>query len=88
MSDFCPHHEQRGSDLAMCKANIESMDAWVAKVEAKMEAHHNEQLQEIRSLREEMARYKGAGWVLVKIGALVVGSAALAYYAIRIVKGG
>lgn len=73
MTDHCQHHEDHTKEIAAMKAAAESRDAWITKIEQRMEEQHKETILAITSLRADINKAKGAGWMLISLGSLATG---------------
>lgn len=77
MSERCAFHEDMVCRLAKTEEQASSHDDWITKVESKMDDNLKETLKAIDGLRAEINQAKGAGWMLLKVGAAALGAASL-----------
>lgn len=82
MNDRCEYHENLSCRVAKNEEMANGHDDWIAKIEKRLEENHKATLEAIAELKSDMNQAKGAGWMLVKIGAafmaLITFAAALA----------
>lgn len=70
--------------LAKNEELASGLDAWIAKVEVKLDENHIRTLAAIGDIRDDLNRAKGAGWVLVKVGVALMAVLGLIASAVHI----
>lgn len=75
--DTCEEHGPRGERMAITETRLTGLEAWQAESVKLNRDEHKAILDAIQGLRDDMMHNKGAGWMLLKVGAFVVGAIAL-----------
>lgn len=63
--------------MAITETRLKGLEEWQAATVQLNREEHKAILDAIQGLRDDMMHNKGAGWMLMKVGAVIVGVAAV-----------
>lgn len=87
MNDRCEYHENLACRVAKTEEQTSGHDDWITKIEKRLEENHKATLEAIAELKSDINHAKGAGWMLVKLGAAFMAFVTFAAALARLIGG-